>query len=172
MCAPPSKGPRIAVLSGQAGPGMIAADAVEKAGLKLARFSPKTQQTINRLLPPIAIRSNPVDMGPAWYDAKSSLDILRAAVEDENTDGVIFIAMFASANVGLVKALAEYMKDVEPFPKPVIAVFTAPSGIWEEEIAQLDGARSISVVPTPERAGAVMGDLLKADLLRNKRLAN
>jgi acyl-CoA synthetase (NDP forming) len=171
VCAP-LKGPRIAVLSGQAGPGMIAADAVEKAGLKLARFSPETQQTINRLLPPIAIRSNPVDMGPAWYDAKSSLEILRAAVEDENTDGVIFIAMFASANVGLVKALAEYMKDIEPFPKPVIAVFTAPSGIWEEEIAQLDGARSISVVPTPERAGAVMGDLLKADLLRKKRLAN
>ena len=164
VCAP-LKGPRIAVLSGQAGPGMIAADAVEKAGLKLARFSAKTQETINGLLPPIAIRSNPVDMGPAWYDAKSSLEILKAAVEDENTDGVIFIAMFASANVGLAKAMAEYLKNVAPFKKPVAAVFTAPSGIWEEEIAELDGAKGISVVPTPERAGAVMGDLLRANLL-------
>ena len=64
---PAIKGPRIAVLSGQAGPGIMAADAVENAGLKLARFSEKTQDTINRLLPPIAIRTNPVDMGPSWY---------------------------------------------------------------------------------------------------------
>ena len=160
-CAP-LKGPSIAVLSGQAGPGMIAADGVEKAGLKLARFSAKTQEIINRLLPPIAIRSNPVDMGPAWYDAKSSLEILRAAVEDENTDGVIFIAMFASANVGIVKSMAEYLKTATPFKKPVVAVFTAPSGIWEKEIARMDGANGISIVPTPERAGAVMGDLFRA----------
>ena len=161
VCAP-LKGANIAVLSGQAGPGMIAADSVEKAGLKLARFSAKTQETINRLLPPIAIRSNPVDMGPAWYDAKSSLEILRAAVEDENTDGVIFIAMFASANVGLAKSLSEHLKTVPPFKKPVAAVFTAPKGIWEKEIAEIDGANGITVVPSPERAGAVMGDLLRA----------
>ena len=42
---------------------MIAADAIEKAGLKLAGFSVKTQETINSLLPPIAIRTNPVDIG-------------------------------------------------------------------------------------------------------------
>ncbi|MDR3570123.1 MAG: CoA-binding protein [Syntrophobacteraceae bacterium] len=164
VCAPLT-GPRIAVLSGQAGPGMIAADAVEKAGLKLARFSQKTQEIINRLLPPIAIRSNPVDMGPAWYDAKGSLDILRAAVEDQNTDGVIFIAMFASANVGLAKALAEYLKTAPPFKKPVAAVFTAPLCIWDKEIEQMDGANGISIVPSPERAGAVMGDLFRANLL-------
>ncbi len=167
VCAP-LKGPRIAVLSGQAGPGMIAADGVEKAGLKLARFSAKTSEIINRLLPPIAIRSNPVDMGPAWYDAKSSFEILRASVEDENTDGVIFIAMFASANVALVKSLAEYRKGAEPFKKPVIAVFTAPRGIWEEEIAALDGAGGLSVVPTPERAGEVIGDLFAANAFRSR----
>ncbi|MGC8492762.1 MAG: acetate--CoA ligase family protein [Syntrophobacteraceae bacterium] len=164
VCAP-LKGPRIAVLSGQAGPGLIAADSVEKAGLQLARFSQKTQEIINRILPPIAIRSNPVDMGPAWYDAKSSLEILQAAIEDDGTDGVIFIAMFASANVGLAKSLAEHLKTAPAFKKPVVGVFTAPSGIWDKEIAQMDGAGGISIVPTPERAGALMGDLFRANRL-------
>ena len=95
---PPLKGPNIAVLSGQAGPGMIAADAVEKAGLKLARFSAKTQDTINSLLPPIAIRTNPVDMGPTWYNAGNILAILKAVLEDEGTDGVIFIFEYRFEN--------------------------------------------------------------------------
>ena len=161
---PPIKGPHIAVLSGQAGPGMIAADAVEKAGLKLARFSAKTQDTINRLLPPIAIRTNPVDMGPTWYNARNILDILKAVLEDEGTDGVIFIAMFASANVHLAKAMAEYMEGMDPFKKPVVAIFTAPRGIWDDEIAEMDGKKGISIVPTPERAGVVLGNLWRANL--------
>ena len=162
---PSIKAPRIAVLSGQAGPGMIAADAIEKAGLKLARFSVKTQETINSLLPPIAIRTNPVDMGPTWYNIKNILDILKAVLEDESTDGVIFIAMFASANVHLAKAMAEYMKGIDPFKKPVIAIFTAPPGIWNDEIREMDGKKGVSIVPTPERAGVVMGNLWRANLL-------
>ena len=59
-----AEGGRIAVLSGQAGPGIIAADALEAEGLSLARFCPATQERINAILPPVAIRTNPVDMGP------------------------------------------------------------------------------------------------------------
>ena len=162
---PSIKGPRIAVLSGQAGPGMIAADAVEKTGLKLARFSAKTQDAINRLLPPIAIRTNPVDMGPSWYDVKNILAILKAALEDEGTDGIIFIAMFASANVHLAKGMAEYMKGMDPFKKPVVGVFTAPPGIWDDQIREMDGRKGFSIVPTPERAAASLANLWKANLL-------
>jgi len=163
-CAP-IKGPRIAVLSGQAGPGLIAADAVENAGLKLARFSAGTQDTIDRLLPPIAMRTNPVDMGPAWYSPEDMLDILKAVVEDEGTDGVIFLNVFASANVHMAKAMAERMKGAEPFKKPVVVVFSAPRGIWDAEIAEMDGKKGIAMVPTPDRAGVVMGNLWREHLL-------
>lgn len=162
---PPAKGPRIAVLSGQAGPGMIAADVVEKAGLKLARFSEKTQDKINRLLPPVAIRTNPVDMGPAWYNPGSMLEILRATLEDEGTDGVIFLGIFASANVHLAKAMAEYLKDADPFKKPVITIFSAPKGIWDDQIAEMDGKKGLSVVPAPERAAMAMWNLWRANVL-------
>ena len=162
---PPIKGSHIAVLSGQAGPGMIAADSVEEAGLKLARFAPATQDRINRVLPPIAIRTNPVDMGPTWYNSKNILDILEAVIEDEGTHGVIFLAVFASANVNLAKEMEEYMKGAGPFEKPVIACFTAPPGIWDDEIKGMDAKRGFAIVPTPERAAKAMGNLWKANLL-------
>lgn len=164
VCAP-LQGNRIAVLSGQAGPGMIAADALEDVGLRLAGFTAGTQEKINDLLPPVAIRTNPVDMGPAWYSPKAMLDILKVTLEDEGVDGVIFIAMFASANLEVTKTMEELMKDIEPFEKPVVACFTAPAGVWDEEIKRMDGEKGVVIIHTPERAAKAMGNLWKANLI-------
>ncbi len=167
MCAP-MQGNRIAVLSGQAGPGMIAADAAEDAGLRLTGFTAGTQEKINNLLPPVAIRTNPVDMGPAWYSPKAMLDILKVTLEDEGIDGVVFIAMFASANLEVTRTMEELMKDIEPFKKPVVACFTAPAGIWDEEIKKMDGEKGVAIIHTPERAAWAMGNLWKASLIMRR----
>jgi len=161
----PLQGNRVAVLSGQAGPGMIAADAVEREGLQLCRFTAATQARINELIPPLAIRTNPVDMGPTWFNTANILEILKVAVADEGTDGVIFLTMFASANVKVARELKAYLANAEPFPKPVIACLTAPPGIWEEEIKALDGKNGMVIVPTPERAAQAMGNLWKVNRL-------
>ncbi|OPX36218.1 MAG: hypothetical protein B1H13_14915, partial [Desulfobacteraceae bacterium 4484_190.3] len=75
------------VLSGQAGPGMAGADICEAKGLHIARFTQKTQAAVNHLLPPLALRTNPVDMGPAWYDSAAITGIVQAVLEDENVHG-------------------------------------------------------------------------------------
>ena len=87
------------------------------------------------------------------------------AVADEGTDGVIFLTMFASANVKVARELKAYLANAEPFPKPVIACLTAPPGIWEEEIKALDGKNGMVIVPTPERAAQAMGNLWKVNRL-------
>ncbi|MFH0975614.1 MAG: CoA-binding protein [Spirochaetota bacterium] len=166
-CAP-SKGTRIAVLSGQAGPGIIAADALETYGLTLSRFSAKTQEKINEFLPPIAIRSNPVDMGPAWYDPKAMLDILNSVIDDDGTDGVIFINMYASANLPLASLMEEYMKDNAAFKKPVISVITAPPLVWDKGIKGMDRKKGMAILPTPERAAKALSNLWKVNLLTAK----
>jgi acyl-CoA synthetase (NDP forming) len=162
-------GTRVAVLSGQAGPGMIASDALEPHGLRLSRFSEATQERINDLLPPIAIRTNPVDMGPSWYDPKNIIEILKTVLDDENTDGVIFLAMYASANLKLAEGVVEYMKAVDPFRKPVVACFTAPPGIWDEPIAALDRKKGMAILSTPERAAQAMANMWKISLLMNSK---
>ena len=168
VCAP-LRGNRIAVLSGQAGPGMVAADGLGDGGLRLARFSPATQARINELLPPIAMRTNPVDMGPAWYNPENMLNILGAVADDENTDGVLFIAMFASANVELLSSMEKIMEGRAPFAKPVIACFTAPPGVWDEAVKAMDGKKGVAILHTPERAARAMGNLLKMKVLMEDR---
>ena len=80
---PIPQGPGMAVLSGQAGPSMAACDVCEKRGLEIVRFSEKNQNQINELLPPLALRTNPVDMGPAWYDSDAIKGIVQAVMDDE-----------------------------------------------------------------------------------------
>jgi acyl-CoA synthetase (NDP forming) len=162
-------GDRVAVLSGQAGPGMIASDALEPAELGLAHFSERTQRRINELLPPLAIRTNPVDMGPAWYSPETMIEILQAVVDDENTDGVVFLAMYASANLKVARGMADYLQTVPPFRKPVIACFPAPPGIWDKPIQELDRKKGVAILPTPERGVQAMANLWKAaQLLRRE----
>lgn len=167
VCAP-LKGNRIAVLSGQAGPGIVAADTMEDFGLRLSRFTAETQEKINELLPPIAIRSNPVDMGPSWYNPGNILKILETVVEDEGTDGVLFIAMYASANGELLSSMEALMQEIDSFTKPVIACFTAPPGVWDGGVKRLDRKKGVAILHTPERAARAMGNLLKAELIMKR----
>ena len=166
---PLPRGTHIAILSSQAGPGMIASDALEPAGLKLCRFSEVTQERIDQLLPPVAIRTNPVDMGPAWYNPKNIIEILKTVLGDRDTDGVIFLAMYASANLKLVEGMVEYMKSIESFQKPVIACFSAPPGVWDEPVKALDRKKGVVTLPTPERAVLAMANMWKVGFLMNRK---
>jgi len=166
---PPLKGNRVAVLSSQAGPGMIACDVAEAQGLTLPSFTPNTQDRINELLPPLAIRTNPVDMGPAWYSPEAIVGIVAAVEEDDNIDGILFLAMYASANLGLVRTMRDHLKDRRSLKleKPLIACFAAPPGIWWDEIRAMD-KEGMVVLPTPERAARAMGALWRMRQLKPK----
>ncbi|RLB07908.1 MAG: hypothetical protein DRG50_01380 [Deltaproteobacteria bacterium] len=163
-CLPKLRGNRVAVLSSQAGPGMIACDVCESNGLQLVGFSPATQQRINELLPPLAIRTNPVDMGPAWYNPGAIVGIMEAVLDDPNVDGVIFLAMYASANIALAGKMREYFEGREPLSKPLVACFSAPPEIWWEDIRAMDRKKGVVVLPTPERAAKTMAALWRASL--------
>ncbi len=152
------EGPKVAVLSGQAGPGMAASDMAERVGLKIPAFTPYTQDIINKLLPPMAIRTNPVDMGPAWYDAAATKDIIHVAMEDKNIDGVILLIMYASANIKAVEGITEMLKEWKQ-KKPIITCISAPPGIWDKELIILEDSKAVTNYPSPERAAKALGYL-------------
>jgi acyl-CoA synthetase (NDP forming) len=97
-----------------------------------------------------------------WYNPKAIIDIMNIVLDDENVDGVIFMAMYASANANMVSAIDEYISENKAFAKPVVGVFTAPPGIWDEDIKRLDGKKGIAVFHTPERAARALGNLWKS----------
>jgi acyl-CoA synthetase (NDP forming) len=150
--------PGMAVLSGQAGPGMAACDLCVDQGLKIVQFTQKTQQTINERLPPLALRTNPVDMGPAWYDSEAIEGIVRAVMDDDNVGGILFLMMFASANVDALKGISGLLEKWGQ-QKPVISCILSPPGIWDKQIRALEESGSLINYPTPERATRVMANL-------------
>ena len=155
---PVPDGPGVAVLSGQAGPGMVACDVCEAEGLSIVKFDDGTQQKINECLPPLALRTNPVDMGPAWYDASATGGIIRAVMDDASVNGILLLLMFASANMDVIKGIMKPLVDWGQ-KKPLISCISAPPGIWDEEIRRLEGSGAIVNCPTPERAAKAMANL-------------
>jgi acyl-CoA synthetase (NDP forming) len=157
-------GAKVAVLSGQAGPGMAACDVCEMEGLRIPPFSKETQKRVDELLPPLAIRTNPVDMGPAWYDAEAIKGIVQAVLEDKRIDAVILCLMFASANRSAVGVLGDLLSERRT-NKPILCCFSSPPGIWEDEIKRLEGS-GIPNYPTPERAAKALVNLCRLKKIR------
>jgi acetyl-CoA synthetase (ADP-forming) len=165
---PLPRGPRVAILSGQAGPAMAACDVCQAEGLQVAAFESRTRETIHGLLPPLALRSNPVDMGPAWYDSEAIGGIVRAVMADGNVDGILILMMFASANreaiIGLSSLLSEWKQK-----KPVVGCLVSPPGIWDKDIYRMEREGALVNLPTPERAANVMAAMWKyANMLTDK----
>jgi acyl-CoA synthetase (NDP forming) len=163
MCPLPN-GNKVAVLSGQAGPGMAACDVCEMEGLLVPPFSTETQKRIEELLPPLAIRTNPVDMGPAWYDSEAIKGIVHTVLEDKNIDAIILCIMFASANRPAVGILTDLLLERRP-DKPILCCFSSPAGIWDDEIKRLEGS-GIPNYPAPERAAKTLVNLFRFKKMR------
>jgi acyl-CoA synthetase (NDP forming) len=157
MCPIP-EGKRIGVLSAQAGPGMVACDVCEREGLEMALFSDQTRRVIHEILPPIVLRSNPVDMGPVFSDPAAISGIVGAVLRDENVDGIILITLFASANSDVLEGIWDLLLEWKQ-QKPVIASLISPPGIWDDQVSCLEQARALANFPTPERAARVMAHL-------------
>lgn len=157
VCSLP-EGRRIAILTGQAGPGMAACDVCEAEGLEIVSFKSETQEIINELLPPLALRTNPVDMGPAWYNSNAVQGIVRAVMEDENVDGIILLMMFASANREVVPNISDLFIEWNQ-KKPVITCLISPPGIWDEHVINLEKAGAIINLSSPERTAKAMAYL-------------
>ena len=76
---PPPQGNRVAILSGQAGPGIVAASACQRYGLALADFSPQGKKRLGELAGTLFFSENPFDMGAAFV--KDTTQIFHKALE-------------------------------------------------------------------------------------------
>ncbi|MFP4322450.1 MAG: acetate--CoA ligase alpha subunit [Anaerolineales bacterium] len=83
-------GDRIAIITNAGGPGILATDALEKAGMELAQLETETKQKLEQFLPSAASAANPVDvLGDAKNDRyEYALDIVA---QDPNVDGLLVI---------------------------------------------------------------------------------
>ena len=119
--APAIKGDRIAVVSNAGGAAIMATDALDRTGLRLASFQSETIRLLQGELPPGSNALNPVDVrGDA--DAERYRFALEAVLGDENVDGVV--AILIPQAVTKVDETAHIIADVvQQHDKPVLCCF-------------------------------------------------
>lgn len=87
---PSLEGDRIAIITNAGGPGILATDALERAGLSLARFTNETIQKLVQFLPDAASAANPVDvLGDALSDRYQFA--IDTVADDANVDGLLVL---------------------------------------------------------------------------------
>ncbi|WP_129788986.1 acetate--CoA ligase family protein [Promicromonospora panici] len=75
----------VAVLTGQAGPGLVVADALGAKGVRVPELAPVTLDRLGDLLPPLTYQRNPVDTG---RPSATFPDILRLVAAEPGIDAV------------------------------------------------------------------------------------
>ncbi|MEA3377599.1 MAG: acetate--CoA ligase family protein [Chloroflexota bacterium] len=87
---PPLEGNRVGIVTNAGGPGILATDAVEHAGLEIPRLSNETVRALEEYLPGAASAANPVDvLGDALADRYEHA--IELVLNDPKVDSLIVI---------------------------------------------------------------------------------
>ncbi len=147
---------RTVVVTNAGGPGILAADALDAAGLEVVELSPATLERLKPLFPPEASVRNPLDM-----IASATPDGYRVAVsallDDPNVDAVlpIFIPPLNTEQEAVAEAIAAAARTNRA--KPVLAVLMGRRGLPEGR-AELHAA-GIPAYVFPESAARALAAL-------------
>jgi acetyl coenzyme A synthetase (ADP forming)-like protein len=152
--APLPRGGRVAIVGNSGGPGVLAADACESAGLDVVQLSDTTRRRLAGLLPPGASIENPVDLLAAT-DPISFEAALRVLLEAPEVDAVItvYTPIQPGSEVGISSAIATVQADKPT--KPVLACFL---GLTEmpKELRRHDGPPVVPFYSFPEPAARAL----------------
>ncbi len=149
---PLPRGNRVGVLTNAGGLGILATDAIEKAGLKLAPLTEETKAFLRERTPSAASVDNPVDVlggsGSATYGLA-----MDALLRDPNVDVVCVIQ--APADWFSAPSLAEVVGEIASYAKkPVLACMMGLHP--ESEAARVLNRRRIPNYTFPEELGSTL----------------
>ena len=148
---PLPKGERIAVVTNAGGPGIMAADALEHAGLKVASLKQENAEALAARLPAAASVANPIDvLGDA--DAARYALALDVAGRDANVD--ILLVVLTPQAMTRITETGEAVAAAQKLGKPVLAVFMGGEKVQAGRDALRAGG--IPEYPSPERAVAAI----------------
>lgn len=160
---PVPAGNRVAVLSQQAGAGLVLSDVCAMNGLILSRFTDETNKKIEELLPPYTIRTNPVDLAFAplpWGREEAA----RIVLEDKNIDAMIYFQLWFPMMGFPSEELIEFGKE---YGKPIVVVLNGPKNSCDEDISKLEEG-GIPAYPTPERGAKALARLAQYGQILNR----
>jgi acetyl coenzyme A synthetase (ADP forming)-like protein len=146
------QGDRIGIVTNAGGPGILATDALEHAGLEIPRLSHETVEALTDYLPGAASAANPVDvLGDALADRYQHS--VRLVLNDPNVDGLI-VVVTPQAMTEIEETAHAVGKMSQESDKPVLACFMGEARI--EAGIEVLWQYGVPNYPFPERAAAAL----------------
>jgi acetyl coenzyme A synthetase (ADP forming)-like protein len=142
----------IAVVTNAGGPGIMASDAIERAGLHLASLTTETKQHLQALLPPAASVANPIDvLGDALADRYALA--IEAALKDP-TVGAVLLVLTPQIMTQIPETAEALGRLSQKIGKPVFGAFMGDAAIREG--VEVLHRYSVPNYQVPERAVAAI----------------
>ncbi|MBZ0200584.1 MAG: acetate--CoA ligase family protein, partial [Ignavibacteriaceae bacterium] len=158
---PLPKGNKVAVITNAGGPAILAVDALERTGFKLAALDEKTKIKLREIIHPEGSACNPVDLLPGG-SAEQFKIVNEIIAADENVDAVVSIfvepVMVPAFNV------IEGINAIQS-TKPVLQVVMPLPELWEEY--RHNSKYKLPLFRTPEDPAAVLWNMLKFNRGKN-----
>lgn len=126
--AAPRSATGVAVLTGQAGPGLVVADALGARGVRVPELAPATLARLGDLLPPLTYQRNPVDTG---RPSATFPDVLRLVAAEP---GIAAVGVYALDEPGVLDPVSA----VEGVAGRVLYATGGPAAAVEEHRARLE----------------------------------
>ncbi|MBW2616358.1 MAG: CoA-binding protein [Deltaproteobacteria bacterium] len=156
-------GNRMAIITLSGGEGVMATDACEMNGLKLARISNRTAKSLEKIFPDWEIPLNPFDAGVCMEfhlsDISTFFETLAAIPEDENVDCVIMQMPphLPSGGTSSSRKASEKEKFIQTLSR--IKMAKKPFALWrtgmdgeEDRLIEMLESNSLPVFQSSERA--------------------
>lgn len=160
---PVPQGDRILVISNAGGPGTMAADAVEKAGMRVVEVVESLDLAGKIDFLGAATVNNPVnvlgDASPALF-----ADVLRAGLRDGNVDGVV--VLLTPQSMSRAPEVVHGLAEAADGTKPVMLVIMG--GRWSPDQKAAIAAAGLPEYTTPERAVKTLRAMLDYSRWRNR----
>ena len=154
-------GSGVAVITNAGGPGIMAADAIEKQGLTFAKLTDETRKKLAEGLPPAANIHNPVDvLGDALADKyEFALDVV---LDDPHVDAVLVLLtpQAMTEAVATAEAMAKILS--KKSEKPVFTSFLGAKEVAESiDVLRSNGIPKSNISPRPYITIRTMVDYVK-----------
>jgi len=149
---PPPAGRRLGIVSNGGGPGILAADACESAGLEVPELSAETQTRLRAFTSPDATVRNPLDL-VASANAATFEQALTVLLAGDEVDAalVIFTPPLVTRADDVAAAIVRATSGAS---KPIVACFLGHQGVPD---ALRTGTRGVPSFAFPESAVRALG---------------
>jgi acetyl coenzyme A synthetase (ADP forming)-like protein len=149
---PLTQGDRVGIVTNAGGPGILATDALEHAGLEIPRLSRETAEALTEYLPGAASVANPVDvLGDALADRYERA--IRLVLDDPHVDSLIVIVT-PQAMTEIEQTAHAVGQMAQETDKPVLGCFMGEARI--EAGIDVLWQYGVPNYPFPERAAAAL----------------